>query len=104
MIRTPQRMIQAKYPALEEEDIQAVWVYKALRHNRDGVIDRQDFVSSLKVLPEKISLLQLYDHVDLLFEIQNGIADAVEGRGTPHEQVMQELREYATGLKAKANA
>lgn len=103
MMRTPQRTIQAIYPALDEEDIQAVWVYKAFQNNRDGVIDRQDFISSLKVLPEKITLLQLYDHVDFLFQIQIGISDAIDGKGTPHEQVMRELREYATGLKAKAN-
>lgn len=102
MLRTPQRVIQEKYPSLEEEDIQAVWVYKAFQNSQNRVIDRQELISSLGVLPEKVSLLELYDHVDLMFQIQGSIAGAVEGKGTPHGQVMQELREYATGLKAKS--
>ncbi|QMW02980.1 DUF433 domain-containing protein [Spirosoma foliorum] len=103
MLRTSHDLILAKYPDLENEDIQAVWVYKAFQNNKDGVIDLQELISTLKTLPKKVSLLQLYDHIDFIFQIQKGVAETVEEIGTPHEQVMREMREYITGLKAKAN-
>lgn len=101
MARTPQKLIQEKYPDLDEKDIQAVWVHKAIQNSQDGVVDRQELISSLGSLPEKISLLQVYDHVDLLFQIQRSFVDMAEGKGTPHEQVMQELRDHGVVLKRK---
>lgn len=104
MVRTSQDMIKKKYADLEDEDIQAVWVYKAFQNNRNNVIDRQELISTLSVLPEKVSLLELYDHIDFIFQIQNGIAEAVEGKVLPHEQVMREMKEFIIGLKSRNQA
>ena len=101
MLRTPESLILTKYNDLDEKDIQAVWVYKALQNKKDGVIDVQELISTLKTLPKKVSLLQLYDHIDFIFQIQEGVAEGIEEKGTPHEQVMREMREFITGLKLK---
>lgn len=102
MIRTPHQLILDKYPALDKQDIEAVWFYKASQNSRRGVIDRQELISSMQVFPEKVTILEVFDHVDFIFMIQERVTD-IDGKTTPHEQVMRELREYSAQLKASKN-
>lgn len=65
------------------------------------MLKKSEVIEAFKDLPEEVSEDALKERIDFLASIERGLAQALRGEGTPHEQFMREFDEWRRSLQPK---
>ncbi len=73
-------------------------------HSLDSMSDRQIILEAVQKMPEKASMTEILDELNLLESVKAGLAETEHGAITPHEEVPKLIRSWITKSSGRTAA